>query len=80
MQWVRDLAWLWLWLWCGSQTGLGSGIAVAVVQAGSCSSHWTPSLGTSICRGCGPRKRQKVFVKGLFLYSLYVWLLQQMTV
>ena len=27
---------------------LRSGVAVAVVQAGSCSSDWTPSLGTSI--------------------------------
>jgi len=28
---------------------LGSCVAVAVVQAGGCSSHSTPSLGTSIC-------------------------------
>ena len=43
---------------CRSQTWLGSGIAVAVavVQAGSCSSDQTPSLGTSICCGCGPKK------------------------
>ena len=35
-------------------------VAVAVVQAGSCSSHLTPSLGTSICYGCSPKKtRQK---------------------
>ena len=31
-------------------------VAVAVVQAGSCSSDQTPSLGTSICRGCGPKE------------------------
>ena len=39
--------------------GLGSRIAVAVVQAGSCSSISTPSLGTSIwhmCHRCGPKK------------------------
>ena len=29
---------------------------MAVVWAGSCSSDLIPSLGTSICCGCGPRK------------------------
>jgi len=38
---------------------LGSSVAVAVVQAGSCSSDSTPSLGTSICCGCGPEKKKK---------------------
>ena len=42
-------------LW--SQTWLGSHVAVAVVQA-SYSSDSTPSLGTSICRRCGPRKKK----------------------
>ena len=28
----------------------------AVVSAGSCSSHSTPSLGTSICHRCAPKK------------------------
>ena len=46
-------------LWCRSQTWLGSGVAVAVMQAGSCSSHSTPSLGTSVCHGCGPKKQRK---------------------
>ena len=31
------------------QTQLGSGVAMAVVEAGSCSSDSTPSLGTPIC-------------------------------
>ena len=44
-------------LWCRSQTQFGSGEAVAV--AGSYSSHWTPSLGTSIYFGCGPNKTKK---------------------
>ena len=35
---------------------LGSCVAVAVVEAGSCSSDSTPSLGASICRGCSPPK------------------------
>jgi len=38
-------------LWYSSQMGLGSCVAVAVVQAGSCSSLSTPSLGTSMHRG-----------------------------
>ena len=35
-------------LWCRSQMQLGSGGTVAVVQAGSCSSDLTFSLGTSM--------------------------------
>ena len=46
-------------LWCRSQTQLGSCIAVAVVQAGGYSSDLTPSLGTSICLGFGPREDKK---------------------
>ena len=44
-------------LWCRSW--LGCLIAVAVVQAGSCSSNTTPSLGTSICYKYGPKKQNK---------------------
>ena len=32
-------------------------MAVAVVEAGSCSSDSAPGLGTSMCRGCRPKKR-----------------------
>ena len=46
-------------LWCRSQTWLRFCIAVAVVQASSCSSISTPSLGTSICCGCSPKKQAK---------------------
>ena len=35
---------------------LGSRVAVAVAVAGSCSSDVIPSLGTSICHGCSPKK------------------------
>ena len=38
---------------------LGSGVAGAVAKSGSYSSDWTPSLGTSIRRGCGPKKTKK---------------------
>ena len=46
--------------WRRSQTWLGSGIDVALAQADSYTSDQTPSLGTSICRGCGPIKRPKI--------------------
>ena len=64
--WVRSLAWLsglrfWCCheLWCRSQTWLRSGVAAAVAQAGSDSSDLTPSLGTSMCSRCGPKKTKK---------------------
>ena len=44
-------------LWCRLQSWLGSGVAMAVAVAGSCSSDLTPSLGTSICPRCGPKKQ-----------------------
>ena len=42
-------------LWCRSQTQLRSGVAVTVAWAGSYSSDWISSLGTSICCGCSPK-------------------------
>ena len=44
---------------CRSQMQLGSGTAVVVVQAGGCSSNLTPSLGTSIYCGSGPKKKKQ---------------------
>ena len=41
------------------QKWLGSHFTVAAAQADSCSSYSTPSLGTSICHGCGPNKQKK---------------------
>ena len=38
---------------------LRSHMAVAVGWAGGCSSDVTPSLGTSICCRCGPKKQTK---------------------
>ena len=55
--WVKDLG-LPDKLWCRSQMQLRSCIAVAV--AGSCSSNSTPSLGISMCHGCGPKKQKKI--------------------
>ena len=43
----------------GRRRGFGSRIAVVVVEAGSCRSDSSPSLGTSICRRCGPKKEKK---------------------
>ena len=38
---------------------LRSHIAVAVVKASSCNSNLTPSLGTSMCCRCSPKKTKK---------------------
>ena len=54
-QWVKDPALRELWY--RLQTRLGS--SVAVVQTDSCSSDSTPSLGTSMCWGCGSTKKKK---------------------
>ena len=43
-------------LWCRSQVWLGSCLAVA--EAGSYGCNLAPSLGTSICRKCGPKKKK----------------------
>ena len=48
---------------------LESGVAVPVVQASGCSSISAPSLGTSICHGCGcknqkeGKEERKIFLK-----------------
>ena len=56
---LASLSWWRIWC-CHELWHLGSGIAVAVAKAGSCSSHSTPSQGTSICHRCIPKKaRQK---------------------
>ena len=54
-QWIRHCR----EVWCRLQTWLGSGVAVAVVQANSCSSNLTPSLGTYICHGLGRGERKR---------------------
>ena len=46
-------------LCCRSQTWLISCVSVGVVWAGGYSSDSTPSLGTSIYHGCGPKKTKK---------------------
>ena len=38
---------------------LGSGVAVAVLEASSCSSDLTPSLGTCTCCRCSPKRKRK---------------------
>ena len=43
-------------LWCRLQMQLESCVAMAVAEAGSGSSNSTPSLRTSICHRCGPKK------------------------
>ena len=46
-------------LCCRSQSQLGSNVAVAVALAGDYSSDETPSLETSICCECNPKKEKK---------------------
>ena len=41
---------------------------MAVAQASGYSSDLTPSLGTSICQGCGPKKKEKK----IYIYYLIV--------
>ena len=59
--WVKDLALP--ELWCRLQTWLRSGVPVALVQANRYSSNSTPGLGTSICPGCGPKKKKIIIIK-----------------
>ena len=60
VQSLASLSGLRIWrcgeLWYRLQSRLRSGIAVAVAQASGYSSESTPSLGTSICPGSGPKK------------------------
>ena len=46
-------------LWCRSQMKLRSRVAVAAAWAGGYSSDSTPSLGTSMCHRCGPKKTKR---------------------
>ena len=45
---------------------------MALAQAGGYSSDLTPSLGTAICRGSGPRKgkKMKTKIKNKKLYTM----------
>ena len=49
--------------WCKPQRQVRSHVAVAMVQASSCSSNLTPSLGTSISCSCSPKKQKKTKTK-----------------
>ena len=57
-------------LWYRLQIWLGSYITVAVAQAGSCSYDSTPSLRTSMCHRCGPKKKKRRPKKILSLYLI----------
>ena len=64
--WVQSLAspsGLWIWhcheLWCRLQKQFGSCIAVPVAQPCSRISDSAPSLGSSICQRCGPKKQKR---------------------
>ena len=59
-------------LWCRLMTWPGSHIAVSVLQASSCKSDLTPSLGTSICRRYSPKKKKKE-KNSLWTRSVYIY-------
>ena len=64
-------------VWYTLQTWLRSCIAVVVVWAGSCSSDSTPSLGSFICHGCGPKRQKKKERERLFYFPaiyLLIWI------
>ena len=46
-------------LWCRLKMQPGSDVVVAVVYTSSCVSNSMPSLGTSTCHGCHPKKTKK---------------------
>ena len=59
---------------------LGSRVAVAVVQASGYSSDSTPSLGTSMCPGCGPKKTIDQKKKEIHLsFSKILYLLESIS-
>ena len=53
-------------LWCNLQTWLVFHVAVTVAVASSYSFDSTPSLGTSICLQCSPKKMKKEKSKSFF--------------
>jgi len=61
-------------LWCRLQMQLRSNVATAVAQAYSCSSDSTTSLGTSICHGCDPKKKEKKYVYICVYIYIYIYI------
>ena len=56
VHWVGDLALLWAVVWVRLSAQIPS--CCSCMQVGSFSSDLTPSLGTSICYGCGLKKKK----------------------
>ena len=53
---------------------LGSGIAVAMAQVSSYTSDSTCSLGTFVCRRCGPKKTKKKKKKRIEIFFFFKFL------
>ena len=54
-----------------SLIGLRTWRCLASCRVGrKCSSNWTPSLGTSICHGCGPKQERKKKKKPSWYYNV----------
>ena len=76
-QWVKDPALLLTVVYVAHKQ-LRSRMAIS--QASSYSSDSAPNLGTSICHGCGPKKREKKSQRGcrtqdmiVMLYGKKIW-------
>ena len=57
------------------RSGVAVAVAVAVAAAGGYSSNLTPSLGTSMCHKCSPKKdkRQNKYIKAFQVTLMYTW-------
>ena len=58
-QWVKDMVFLWAVVYVGHKCNLDLALLWLWYRAGSCSSDSNPSLGTSICQRCSPKKQKK---------------------
>ena len=56
---VKDSVFVWVTVSRGISRSCSLNLVWLVAEAGSCSSDSTPSLGTSICLRCGPKKQKK---------------------
>ena len=68
-QWVKDPVLPWTMVWVRDEARISSCYGSGV--GSSYSSESTPSLGTSICRGCSPKKTKKK--KSILFFCLFAF-------
>ena len=75
--WVRSLAWLnrlrIQHCHCGQRCGLG--LVLWLWHRPAATADLTPSLGTSICHGCSPKKTKKKKRKSVIVYTQHTGIL-----